>query len=45
MTTKVWQKDSHGLFDYESDDNQYVKTVHKIYPFSKKIVKKGKDAK
>lgn len=45
LKTKIWLKDSHGLFDYEAADDQYQNENKKIYPFKKKIQKSDKLAK
>lgn len=45
LKTKVWQKDSHGLFDYEAAEDQYVNEKQKIFPFRKKIRKNEKGVK
>jgi hypothetical protein len=45
MKTKVWQKDSHGLFDYEAEEDQYVFEKQKLFPFKKKIHKHDKATK
>lgn len=45
LKTKIWLKDSHGLFDYEAAEDQYINENEKIFPFKKKIQKGEKTQK